>query len=160
MICVRLAKPDDGNTIACLTASIQQLHNSAMPDLFRPPHAGLFPLEKLSALLKDSSRIVAVAETDGEIAGHIYGEVMRPAASEFRNPETSIYVHQIGVREDYRGRGIGTALLGFMEERATAIGASSIGLDYWAFNARARSFFEARGFSTLQVKMRKELRRR
>ena len=83
---------------------------------------------------------------------------MRRAQSEFRNPETSIYVHQIGVREDSRGRGIGTALLGFIEERATAIGASAIGLDYWVFNACARSFFEARGFSPSQVKMRKELK--
>ena len=159
MISVRLAKPGDGNAIACLTARIQQLHNSALPDLFRPPHEGLFPSEKLSALLKDSESIVAVAETDGEIAGHVYGEVMRRTLSAFRHAETTIYVHQIGVREDLRGRGIGTALLGFIEERARVIGASSIGLDYWAFNARARSFFEARGFSPSQVKMRKVLRR-
>jgi GNAT superfamily N-acetyltransferase len=108
--------------------------------------------------LKDPDRIVAVAEEGKEVTGHIYGEVMRRKASEFRNPETSIYVHQIGVREEDRGRGIGTALFAFVEERARAIGANSIGLDYWAFNERARSFFEARGFLPLQVTMRKKLR--
>jgi len=158
MISVRLAEPGDGNAIVRLTAHIQQLHNRALPELFRPPHEGLFPSEKLSALLKDSDRIVAVAETDGEIAGHIYGEVIRRAQSEFRHSETTIYVHQIGVREDLRGRGIGTALITFMEERAKTIGAGSIGLDHRAFNTHARDFFEKRGFSPSQVKMRKELR--
>ena len=157
MISVRIAKPGDGDAIARLTAEVQKIHNRALPEIFRLPHDGLFPSEKLSALLKDPDRIVAVAVEGEEITGHIYGEVMRRGASEFRNPETSIYIHQIGVREEDRGRGIGTALLNYVEERARAVGANSVGLDYWAFNERARSFFETRGFLPLQVTMRKKL---
>lgn len=157
MISVRLAKLGDDDAIARLTASIQQLHSRALPDLFRPPHEELFPLEKLSALLKDSNNIVAVAEVEDEIIGHVYGEAIRRAQSEFRHAETTIYIHQIGVREDSRSLGIGTALLGFIDERATAIGASAIGLDHWIFNTSAREFFEKRGFVPSQVKMRKAL---
>ena len=155
MISIRLAKPGDGNAIARLTAEIQKLHNRALPEIFRLPQDGLFPSEKLSALLKNPERIVAVAEENEEVVGHIYGEVIRREESEFRHPETSIYIHQIGVREEYRGRGIGTALINFIEQRARAIGANTVRLDYWAFNERARDFFEARGFSPLQVTMRK-----
>ena len=76
----------------------------------------------------------------------------------FRHSETTIYIHQIGVRADSRGQGIGTALINFIEERALAHGARAIGLDHWAFNSDARRFFEARGFLPSQVKMRKELK--
>ena len=157
MISVRSAKPGDGGAIAWLTAEIQKIHNRALPEIFRLPHDGLFPSEKLSALLQNKDCIVAVAEECDEITGYIYGEVMRRGTNEFRNPETFIYVHQIGVCEEARGRGTGTALLSFVEERARAIGANSIRLDYWAFNELGRSFFEARGFSPLQIMMRKKL---
>jgi len=157
MISVRLANVGDAEAIAQLTVEVQQLHNSALPELFRQSHDGVFPAQKLAALLKDSNSLVAVAEIEGKIVGHIYAELVQRAQNAFRHAESTIYIHQIGVREGERGRGIGTALMNFIEERAVALGASAIALDHWAFNIDARSFFEARGFSPSQVKMRKGL---
>lgn len=157
MISIRLAKFEDADAIAQLTAEVQQLHNSALPALFRPPHDGLFPAQKLASLLKDPNSFVAVAQIEGEIVGHIYSELIHRTDNAFRHSESTIYVHQIGVRTSERGHGIGTALMNFIEERAAALGASAIGLDYWAFNTDARGFFEARGFVPSQVKMRKEV---
>ncbi|MEE8438491.1 MAG: GNAT family N-acetyltransferase [Micropepsaceae bacterium] len=158
MVSVRLAKLDDAESIAQLTAEVHRLHNKAHPELFRPPHEDLFSKKKLAALLKDSNNVVGVAQAEGEIVGHVYAELIHRAENVFRHAESTIYVHQIGVREDSRRQGIGSALMNFIEEHAAALGVNAIGLDHWAFNTSARDFFEARGFTPSQVKMRKELK--
>jgi len=156
MVTVRLATMDDAALIARQTADLQRLHYEALPHLFRAPHDDLFPPERLYALLKDANAIIAVADWEGDAVGHLYAQVT-PGGSSSRHREIALYIHQIGVREDMRGKGAGTALIGFIEERAQALGAHSIGLDHWAFNTPARGFFEARGYQPSNIRMRKEV---
>lgn len=157
MVTIRIATMDDARAIVEQTAEVQRLHYEAMPGTFRAPHEGLFPPEKLAALLSDANAVVAVAEIGGDVVGHIYGQITH-YGSVFRHRESAVYVHQIGVRKDMRGKGIGTALIAFLERRAGELGFGSLGLDHWAFNSSARDFFTARGFAPSQVKLRKEVR--
>jgi diamine N-acetyltransferase len=157
MITVRPATLDDADAIARQTWDVQQLHNEALPGLFKPPSADLFPAEKLATLLEDPNSVVAVAEAEGEVVGHVYGAVMHRAENAFKKADAVLYIHQIGIRDDVSRRGIGTALISFMHDRAVALGVAGMQLDHWAFNARARSFFEACGFSPLQVVMRRSV---
>jgi GNAT superfamily N-acetyltransferase len=53
---------------------------------------------------------------------------------------------------------VGTALIAFTRDRAQALGVTAMHVDHWAFNARARSFFEACGFSPTKVMMRQALK--
>jgi GNAT superfamily N-acetyltransferase len=69
------------------------------------------------------------------------------AENEFNQAHAYIYIHQIGVDEDARRKGAGTALISFMRDRARMLGLSAMQVDHWAFNASARAFFEACGFT-------------
>jgi diamine N-acetyltransferase len=158
MVAVRLATIDGANAIAHLTADVQQLHNKALPNVFKPPSEKLFPREKLAALLQDPKSTVAVAEIKGEVVGYVYGATMHRAESDFKKPETYMYVQQIGVRKDARRQGIGAALITFVESRAVASSLTGLQLDYWAFNACAQRFFESCGFSPSQVMMRRAVK--
>jgi hypothetical protein len=73
MVTVRVAVMEDADAIASLTAEVQQLHNEALPDIFKAPFHGLFLREKLATLLHDANSTVAVAESNGEVIGHVYG---------------------------------------------------------------------------------------
>jgi GNAT superfamily N-acetyltransferase len=157
MITVRLATMDDIEDIARETASVQQLHNDALPLIFKPPSADLFPARKLATLIQDPNCIVAVAEMGGKIVGHIYGSVVNRTENEFSRSQTCIYIHQIDVDEEARRKGVGTALISFIRDRARALGISAMQVDHWAFNARAAAFFNACGFSPAKVVMRQEL---
>jgi diamine N-acetyltransferase len=157
MIAVRLATLDDAELIERQTASVQQLHNEALPSIFKPPSADLFPPRKLAALIQDPNSIVAVAEIGGKVVGHIYGEVVNRVENEFSPNEFYLYIYQIGVDDDARRQGAGTALITFIQDRARALGLSALQLDHWAFNARARDFFMACGFSPMRVMMRQAL---
>jgi GNAT superfamily N-acetyltransferase len=158
MIAVRLATLDDADAIARQTASVQQLHTDALPDVFKPPSAELFPRSKLATLLQDTNSVVAVAEIDGRIVGHIYGAVVNRTENAFFQSDAYMYIHQIGVDDDVRRQGVGTALVAFIRDRTLALGLTAMQVGHLAFNARARSFFEACGFSPLKITMRQALK--
>jgi diamine N-acetyltransferase len=157
MIAVRLATLDDAGVIGRQTSSIQQLHNEALPMVFKPPSEDLFPPEKLAALIQNPGSIVAVAETGGKVVGHVYGEVITRAEDEFARADSYLYIYQICVDDDARRQGAGTALIAFARDWARSVGLTALRLDHWAFNARARDFFEACEFSAMTVKMRQEV---
>jgi hypothetical protein len=83
MIAVRLATLDDAEVIERHTASLQQMHNEALPSIFKPPSAELFSAQKLAALVHDPNCIVAVAEMGGRIVGHIYSAVVNRSENAF-----------------------------------------------------------------------------
>ena len=157
MIAVRLATMDDAEIIARQTSSIQQLHNEALPQMFKPPSAEVFPPRKLAALIQDSNSIVAGAEMDCKVVGHIYGALANRTENEFNSPHTYIYINQIGVDEVVRHQGVGMALMNFMRDRTRALGLTVMQVDHFAFNTRAGAFFKACGFSPLKIILRQTI---
>jgi ribosomal protein S18 acetylase RimI-like enzyme len=111
----------------------------------------------LATLLQDANSTVAVAESNGEIVGYVYGATMHRPENDFKKTEKYMYIQQIGVRKDARRQGVGRALIAFIESRALASAVTGLQLDYWAFNTRAQSFFESCGFSASQITMRRGL---
>ena len=154
MITVRLATLDDAEAIAHHTSNVQRLHSEALPDIFKPESAELFPPQKLATLIQDPNGIVAVAEIQGKIVGHICGAVVNRTENAFHQPDTYIYIQQIGVDDAARRQGAGTALVAFIRDRARSLGLTTMQVDHWAFNTRARDFFEACGFTPMKVTMR------
>ena len=157
MVTVRVAVMEDADAIASLTAEVQQLHNEALPDIFKTPSDRLFSREKMTTLLRDANSTLAVAESNGEVIGHVYGVIMHRAENDFKAADKYMYIQQIGVRKSFRRQGVGRALIAFIEGRAVASEVSGLQLDYWAFNTRAQSFSESCGFSLSQVMMRRTL---
>ncbi|HBV52185.1 MAG TPA: GNAT family N-acetyltransferase, partial [Clostridiales bacterium] len=58
-----------------------------------------------------------------------------------------LYVDDLCVEEQSRGRGLGRALLEEVKKHALSIGAQSVELNVWNFNQSAVSFYEHLGFS-------------
>lgn len=158
MVAVRLATMDDAEIIARQTSTVQQLHKDALPDIFKPPSAALFPPQKLAALLQDRDAVVAVAEIDGRVVGHIYAAVVSSAENAFKQASAHMHIHQIGVDDAVRREGVGTALVGFIREQTLARGLSAMHVDHWAFNAHAAGFFEACGFRPMKIVMHQTLK--
>lgn len=57
------------------------------------------------------------------------------------------YLQAIAVDRELRGKGVGTALMDLIEERAAASGSARFSLDVFAKNESARRFYEQRGMS-------------
>ncbi len=60
-------------------------------------------------------------------------------------------IHDIVVRDEYRGRGVGQALLAWAEARAREIGCCKLTLEVLAHNRRAMRSYELAGFVPYQL---------
>jgi diamine N-acetyltransferase len=160
MFAVRIARIDDAPAVADLAADVQRLHSEALPDILRASSSDeLLPLEKVATLLQDPNSLLAVAEINGEVVGCIHGTISRRTETEFKKPDTYVYVQAISVREDVRRQGVGMALIAFIEDWAVTCGVIGLQVNYWEFNARAQRFFESCGFSPLQATLRRTVQR-
>jgi GNAT superfamily N-acetyltransferase len=89
----------------------------------------------------DEKHSIFVAEKDGRLTGFADNCVY----PEFLHGGMSAYLHNIFVREGYRGQGIGKALLDTMVEEAKARGAVAIHVPVKTKNIKAIEFYMKRG---------------
>jgi ribosomal protein S18 acetylase RimI-like enzyme len=115
------------------------------------PHLGeLWPEEESWAkrrafyetLLEDEDAIVLVARVDGEAAGHAVATIDAASAT-WRHPEQICWVHDLVVLSEYRGRGIGEALVERLWEES---GVEEMRLACVETNDDAMAFYNKLGF--------------
>ena len=70
---------------------------------------------------------------------------------------STAFLFEIFLEEEFRGRGFGTELLHFFEERAQALGARELGLNVFAFNPGAQRLYERMGWTVQSSFMRKSM---
>jgi len=146
MIVIRRATPPDAEAIVALSAEVQSRHAAALPRLFKPVSATSFAPAAVRELLAQPEWIVFVACADETVVGYASAEIQWRAATPFRQPIASLYVHWMGVCAEWRRRGVGRQLVDALREIARALELQALMLDVWSFNADARAFYERVGF--------------
>ena len=118
--------------------------------VYVPPYTKQYELEKvdLAPYIDNPDRTIFFAYVDDELAGQI---------SVFKNWNDYAYIDHLAVNENYRGQGIGRALMERAIEWAKARGFSGITLETQDNNVPACRFyascgFELRGFDTYLYK--------
>ena len=107
---------------------------------------GLFPLsgmtpEKVRSLMR-LGQVFWVAKREREFIGFLHF-IQRPK---------SIFIKGIGVRPDFEGMGLGTALLAACEEHALQSGFTKLLLVASAEDQRTVSFYGKNGFSVVKTR--------
>jgi ribosomal protein S18 acetylase RimI-like enzyme len=74
-------------------------------------------------------------------------------------PDT-LFVWDISIREEFRGRGLGRAAMLAAEDVAVRVAAEAIGLNVFGPNTVARHLYESLGYGVTSQQMLKELRLR
>lgn len=153
MIEIRPATPGDAGAISRVVQNTQAIHAAAHPGVFKPATADCFPPDAIRSLMGSPDHLFFVADNDGDVVGYTYVEIQRRPDSGFKFAAVQMYVHQMGVRDAYRGRGIGSRLLGAVRDSARAHGITHLALDVWTFNERARQFYVDHGFQPYQERL-------
>ena len=99
------------------------------------------------------SRVVFVAEEDGDVVGFVTASTRRHFAGDL-----DAYVGELAVDRRAEGRGGGRMLMAAAEEWGRTQGFAYITLDTGAANAHARAFYRALGYEEEDVKLTKPLR--
>jgi len=144
---IRTARQADIPRLVDLMQHVQKLHAEAHPGVFRAildrePAAAFF-----AATLAKPENIVLLAEEGSATAGYLWCEERTTADTFYRPAAHTGYIHHVSVDPAHHRSGTGRALVAEALALLRGRGASSVGVDYWSFNDRARAFFHATGFS-------------
>jgi RimJ/RimL family protein N-acetyltransferase len=142
-ITVREAIPSDA---AALLAHLKAL--AAEPGINIPlaPDEITTTLEQEKALLSDISQSLTAIMLVAEVGGELVGELSLKAISS-RRAVKHVATLGMSVRQDWRGKGVGRALLTDALEWAPTAGIKRVELYVYARNAAAIALYERFGFA-------------
>lgn len=154
---IRSADAGDLDSLTSIAEEVGMMHVKALPQVFRAPGDGSAWQESLMRGTEDENAGILVAELDREIVGFVQIDYRAAPNNPMLLNRHYAWIDQIGVKSEYRGRGIGKALMEAASSWARDMGADQIELNVWEFNQRAISFYEELGYKTASRRMWKTL---
>ena len=150
---IRTAQERDIPALLNLLGQVLELHAAIRPDIFVPGTTKYSPRE-LSDLLgrRDAPIWVAVDGAD-RVLGYAFCQLRRQPFSNNMVPFSSIFVDDLCVDQQARGRGVGKALFQYVKEQAKAMGCYEVTLNVWEGNDAARAFYDSLGMRPKETQM-------
>ena len=143
---IRKAIDKDAKEIVSLLKDVLEIHASIRPDLFKSGTCK-YKEEDILQKLKDKNSPIFVAEQDNKFLGYLLCEIIEVNESN-RNRMKVMYIDDIAVKKEHRGKHIGEALFNLIKEEAKRIGCYEITLRIYEGNDTAMSFYKKMGMTT------------
>lgn len=140
---IKKASIKDIPGIIKLLHQVNMVHHVIRPDLFRP-NTTKYDEQELKDLLDDENKPIFVYR-DGEVLGHAFCQICVIKNHPLLQDIQTLYIDDICVDENARGKHIGKALFEFVREYARSIGCDNITLNVWEGNDSAYSFYKSMG---------------
>lgn len=153
---IRFAAERDIPGMIELLKQVGQVHHEIRPDLFRAG-AQKYSEAELKALLADPNRPILLAELEGKVAGYVFCILQKTRNDPVLCDRKVLYIDDLCVEEDLRGRGIATALYQQVLVYAKSLGCHSVTLNVWFGNDSAMAFYEKCGMKPQKIGMEKVL---
>lgn len=149
----------DGRDIPGMIALLRQVgevHHVIRPDIFRSG-ALKYTAEDLEEILKDENRPIFVAVEGNFVQGYCFGIHRDYAGSTVLTDRKELYIDDLCVDENCRGKGVASALYDHVCGYAKGCGCGFITLNVWCGNDGAMKFYEKSGLTPRSITMEKEL---
>ena len=141
---IRFAENRDIPGMIDLLQQVGEVHHQIRPDLFRSG-AQKYDEVALEELLKDPARPILAAVEDGKLLGYCFCVVKVTENNPVLMDDKSLYIDDLCVDENCRGKHVGKVLYERACEYAREIGCRSITLNVWCGNDSAMRFYEKQG---------------
>lgn len=153
---IRNAEKKDIPQIDELLFQVNKVHSDGRPDIFKPG-TKKYSDEELEKIISDSLTPVFVADDgEGNILGYAFC-IFEKAHSGAMQDIKTLYIDDLCVDKNCRGKKIGTTLYEYVLDFAKKSGCYNVTLNVWALNENARKFYEKCGLSVLKIGMEKVL---
>lgn len=141
---IRIAKKEDLSGINSLLYQVLEVHHKGRPDLFYSG-AKKYNDEEIFALMEDEKTPIFVAVEEGKVLGYAFCIFQETKGSHILRDRKTLYLDDLCVDENCRGKRIGKQLYEFVSEFAKASGCYNLTLNVWSCNASAMAFYEKMG---------------
>ena len=137
-----------------LLVQVNMVHHNGRPDLFKGPTTK-YTREELLALFRDEQRPVFVFtdEENGHVLGHAFCMFLQERGSNLMTDIKTLYIDDICVDENCRGRHVGKQLYEYVRKFAKENGCYNVTLNVWSCNESAMKFYESCGLKPYKVGM-------
>ena len=152
---IRRAEIKDIPGIISLLHQVDMVHHVLRPDLFKP-YTTKYNEQELEVLIGDDSKPIFVFE-NGAILGHAFCMITEVKGDKLLQDIKTLYIDDICVDENARGKHVGKALYEYVHEYAQTIGCNNITLNVWDGNDAALSFYRNMGMKVQKTTMEIEL---
>ncbi len=140
---IRRADKRDMEKIKDLLNQVLTVHHNGRPDLFKA-NCRKYTDSELEELIKDDARPIFVADEDG-VLGYAFCVIKETKNNNILTDIKTLYIDDLCVDENIRGKHVGTALYNYVKEYAKEIGCYNVTLNVWSCNESAQQFYERQG---------------
>ena len=143
---IRKARKSDLQRIIELLHQVNMVHHVIRPDLFKP-NTTKYSEQELESMLDDESNPIFVYDEDGRssVEGYAFCKITEVKGDQLLEDIKALYIDDICVDEQVRGKHIGSALYEYVRDYARSIGCHQITLNVWEGNDAALSFYRNMG---------------
>ncbi len=149
---IRKANKHDIPGIIALLYQVDAVHHAIRPDLFRG-NTPKYDAQQLAAIIDEDNTPIFVFDDGGNILGHAFCQVTEVRNHRLLQDIKTLYIDDICVDENVRGRHIGKALYEHVRAYAVSIGCNNITLNVWEGNDSAMSFYKSMGMHVQKTGM-------
>ena len=154
---VRRAEERDIPAVLNLLVQVNMVHHNGRPDLFKGPTTK-YTAEELKAIFsKEETPVFVCTDEDDRVLGHGFC-IMEQYGGQLMTERTTLYIDDICVDENARGRGVGRALYDHILDYAQEAGCYNVTLNVWSCNPGAMAFYEKLGMVPYKIGMEKILK--
>ena len=156
MLVIRRACKKDIPDISKLLSQVLEIHHEGRPDIFKGKAVKYMPGE-LEDIICDNTRPVFVSVIDGQVCGYAFCIIQQHENDNILTDIKTLYIDDLCVDEDLRGKHIGKDLYDYVQGFAREIGCYNLTLNVWEENKAAKRFYEKSGMSVQKTVMEKIL---
>lgn len=142
MIMERVYNP---KLIAKLNEPVQNLHHNLYPEKFKKFNSDEVT-KYFNEVINNKNHHFIVCSIENEAVGYIWFEEIKRSETAFSNPSHYVYINQVSVNDNQRGKGVGKKLFNEVLKFAKEKEIRRIGLDYWVKNTVAKQIYNKLGF--------------
>jgi len=148
---IRRANKNDISQIINLLHQVNMVHHIIRPDLFKP-HTTKYNEQELSKMLDNENKPIFVFD-DGGVLGYAFCQISEVQNDILLQDTKTMYIDDICVDENARGKHVGKALFEYVRNYAQTIGCHNITLNVWTGNDAAQSFYKNMGMQVQKTTM-------
>ena len=149
---IRLAQIKDIPKIGDLLSQVDMVHHLGRPDIFKIGRK--YSDAELKILLQDGNRPILVAvDEDDTVMGYCFCIFRQHIDDSVLTDIKTLYIDDLCVDENLRGRHIGKELYNAAVEFAKANGCYNLTLNVWSCNESAMKFYESCGLMPQKIGM-------
>ena len=154
---IRRAKPKDIERINALLFQVAKIHADGRPDIFKTATKKYSDEQLLKIIQNDQTPIFVATDESDFVLGYAFCVYQITKDSLLLQDRKTLYIDDICVDENARGRHIGKSLYEYVLNFSKQNGFDNITLNVWSLNDGAYKFYQKCGMKPLKITMEKTL---